>query len=852
MDLISPVIVDALIKLPTNAEESAILNDFKENNPFELLLQGSYIILDDRFDESIVTSAITVIPDILKPNIVRTEQIIHDGYFSLSENDRVMIKQAFFRGLMYENFVIRSAAARGIHFIAVLEYPKIWPNLFDDLFSLISTQNLYSHIGGIMAFEELLSHGYITVRYKGFNAIGEKVLASCLDLMKKEVDQKLKIVAVKCLIAALDTFQRVYSENNYKNLIIEAILISIYEAQDDEFHRSLTILLYAYISVVIHILTEEDVSEIFKALNQSADVENESRCLDFVHFWSEFARIESKESNNEEYTMVFSRILAPELLPFLFAIIETTNIGDLGDSESYTLAKESFECICSFALSAPSELLSYSIPYFQEKITSSTESHVIAALCAIQAITKIKRNDSTEEAIMVFNTSIEFIYSVFEDLLSYTTYSIRNIRLSSLAVLCDIVKGKKVEVTIELFHSINSVFDTLVSINESSSLGQYFRLLRFVFESYHFEESTNFLGDISEIIFNMFDRMSHLPILNSEKDKLLEDFYDSVRSYIHYLPEYHCQIIIPYYEQTLVALQHSINQERLRSQLFFVLFTIIRKLENVIRDYLPPLVDMLIDLLNRSEELICGNAIYTFAAIFGCYKIDSQDTIYTLFPFLINSILSENSSLIKPTIFCLSYIYDYCSISDQFSSQLIDALFRTLINKNYNPNTRHELIRGIGIVFQNTSGELFIDIRDQLIEITKTIQQDLKGMIKDDDPDTMMDTFCSLFEFYLGILRAYKYEGQNNPESFSYQNHQQFMDLVRILYTNNQRRSIISDSVLFSFVSFLKAFIEQIGRKCNIILNSRYVKEIYSMCLKSPNKILKDQADSFKKQYDNA
>ena len=205
------VIIHALENMGQNEESIIYLNKLIQDDPVLLLRIISSLILSDKPDQ-IVKNAVLLMGIILRPTIVNTiDDISKCYYMSMNDDDRIQIKQACLKALMYEDNSIRSCGAFCMCQIATIEVPnRKWNDLFNYLGELVNNDDYgqFAQIGAVEAMKNILQvDGLITRRFREFRKAGLITVASCMKFLEVlEISPCYRAEAANCLYYAIKIF----------------------------------------------------------------------------------------------------------------------------------------------------------------------------------------------------------------------------------------------------------------------------------------------------------------------------------------------------------------------------------------------------------------------------------------------------------------------------------------------------------------------------------------------------------------------------------------------------------------------------------------------------------------------
>ncbi|OHT03335.1 hypothetical protein TRFO_29251 [Tritrichomonas foetus] len=393
------VLIRALGEMNTDINAMNYVETLRNNDPIQLFMNMSEIILHENSPPQIIASCIVIMSSIIKPTIIRPLNILSKEFQSMDQSSQDLIKRALFRCLTFPDQSIRLNAARCIGFFAKIEIPrKKWPDVFEQLGKvahICDQQNIpnspnasdYCQIGALSAMREILTEVMLWPRLPIFKTASQIVLSSCIETMTKDIDPFLKIEALKCLKVASNIFVPSIQDTQFHQSLLQ-LLISHIQIPNIHFHRHLLSVLATFIIKIYNILNPDVFGQIFNALIPDLAGDDDDRKLHIIRLCEKIAKFEG--SLKEIGEVCYTELMERNLDEIFLKIIANGDFSDLNEAESiWVTPHAALDCLFEFGKVSPERLFHDCVDFYQQHMPNPLSSAKLSALCAAQVITSI-------------------------------------------------------------------------------------------------------------------------------------------------------------------------------------------------------------------------------------------------------------------------------------------------------------------------------------------------------------------------------------------------------------------------------------------------------------------------------
>lgn len=384
-------------------EANNLIYEFREKSTQQFLIYSAEIILLENVTDKQATIAINFIKSVLKQSRYIGIDYIIQIWDSIPEEQRMQLKQALIRGIMFQDDKIRNSFAATLAIILKIEFPERWPDFFDVIVTLCQDQSYgtSSVLGVIKTLgDAFMSHNFIRPRYteereKALNVVRSLVF----QVLEQDVDVSMKIEAVNMFTNSINTtfFRNFRGDPDLVEKSFQNILGN-FEIENEKLHDSI----YDFFLMIfkkVDDLYPHPITEIAQAITQdlqSGNLQFQKAALSFMTKCAkeeqEFS-IEKKRKREMVFTQTCSENFTELILPFLAAISDSYD----GDGADDSLSCYALQTLKSFASFDEENVLSNVMEYFEQ--FKENEDHKIRSSSVIALKSVLKTNLDIEKAI---------------------------------------------------------------------------------------------------------------------------------------------------------------------------------------------------------------------------------------------------------------------------------------------------------------------------------------------------------------------------------------------------------------------------------------------------------------------
>ena len=816
-----------------NNSNNAILQMI-QISPLNFIFVASQIILLDNIPTQITRLAITLIGRTITPTIKAPLELIAQAFLNPDNAlQRKTIKEAVFRGLMFDDIVIRQQAAYSVSLILNIEKDQ-WIDLFPSLLTVASSNDypIEAHCGAICCFKTILEK--VNIPFAVIGRWAESFFSYLIQILSNTAAFSNNIISesLDCInsILRIIPWNESNGTNNHEivNKCFDVIEKNLIINDENRVNCILGILKSIFKGIYFTFITDyiQKFLDISQAVLQNGSLNSQ---LAIFIFWDEIARFEMKQDEDNRKQIIlnisqsFFQIILTAISSNLTQYLEMTNdelvMDDLEDNDVYNISSH---CLSSF-YKASNESISISVMNLF-KTTFTDIQQLSAALVSLSSIIKkpiysplidfiesdfqnilfeLTLHNNTFIAILAFNVIIQTIskYGSFirreEDLMTLINYickaSTKNYYVSPYCcnVIFAICKREK--------------RDQLMGISSDNSLiSSHFLDLWKIINAYTSEIRN------SQIIKSSFDALSALiTIIPTSQLGLIEQL---------------TEFIIRSITQTLSISENSSEEILFNIQLAMCcLITSISTrlaMENSSLD-LPnsnEIIHLLFRLVKQNRTQIYEESLLAFSGIILCMKSNYAPYISDTVNMLVSMLNTGSPGVIQQVIVTLS------DMSRELAGLMGDYnnnIFEHLIPMMYNENFSRELVLDISatladIIKYQTSYNIgythkFYEIIINLIH-TININQNNKKEIK------FIHSFFEIMMYSFSVIIKATKEDQSNDNSIF----REAFALIDLFIKVN----IYDVPSLRSFCLFIESIGDKFGKRVQIKLNSRRITNV--------------------------
>jgi hypothetical protein len=393
------------------------LFEFFHSDPFRFVFSASHLLSLDDISIPILQAATICIGRALSPADPGDLSAFRSAFSDASNsNERELIQQSIFRGIMYRNDGIRRNSAHCLDLLIQIEGVEGLP-LIAGLLDLIRScsYSTEAHHGAIYTFREILVSGIpielITVE------IGQFFEFVCEVILK--LDRFPQLIVIECARTFPILVSKIAGEATDEQIraILHLIEIGIRHPVNDvvrsmvEALSQLFRVRYSGMGMFM-----EQVFVLVHGELTSGDYDHQTGAL---NFWEECAQFESDLIDTHEFDsnsiepLGIVGIAVPQLLPFLWEFLKfLPPTFDPEDIDMTELAMVAANCLSALFSAAPFPVLECLVEFWRTAKSSDSYNIQTAVLLGASAIA------STE--VSRLSAAASFFEAIFEDLLVFT------------------------------------------------------------------------------------------------------------------------------------------------------------------------------------------------------------------------------------------------------------------------------------------------------------------------------------------------------------------------------------------------------------------------------------------------
>ena len=484
--------------------------ELQNQNPVEFLEAcADYILSNSAVDLFVSQQCTILIRNTLKP-FKKTE--FKSNWISLSSELQNKIKQALYRGLMFEDVSIRNSSSSLLSDIFLISSPQEKNEFVPTIVQLINQPEEFGEIaklGGIQLMANIFVYSKEFLRECPEQCLQstEIMIPIITEVLASSNSVEWNRSSLELLINICKSPQLISSkllENDISSLFTSILSCFISYTDDIPFHQLVYNALYEMMTLLF--LSLNDVYEnIVENLVSDLDSED-SEIFDMAcTFWSEFSefnrnyKMPKPESDQEvgekpDYISILVDLFIPKLLVNLSKDIEDDEMRfDKNNKRVPLSAKKLIIEMCYFN---PSQIIEGCISFYKENIDNEQWRATSAALYALQTVIEWYGLTDVRAGSSVWNQC----YETVKDKLHHPSTVVREVAYLIIQEIIDFgfnIQRDKIDEIIDLLFQAQidlSPFDGNFCLRIFSSIVDKYEL------------SEDLYGNFAKICFNIYER----------------------------------------------------------------------------------------------------------------------------------------------------------------------------------------------------------------------------------------------------------------------------------------------------------------------------------------------------------
>lgn len=838
-------------------EANNIIYEFREKDTAQFLIYCAEIVLLENVSDIQATLGIVYIKSVLRQNRYYGIDYIIQLWSSIPEEQRMQLKQALIRGIMFPVEELRNSAASTLAIIAQLEFPDQWPDFLNVLVTLCQDESCgESTIMGTLQTlgDAFMSSNFIRPRYQRERENALKIVCELVfQVLQQEAEAPLKSAAVILLV---NSFKTTFSRNFDKNADLLAmtfqILLENFEIEDEQLHSYIYDFFMITFKKLYNKIFPNPVTEIAQAVShdlQSDILEYRTLALSFLRKCSKFELEQSKTSHRDVYfTETCSQNLAELIIPFLVFIDDNYDIDEADKSLSYF----AYRTLKSFVKFDAENLFALVQEYFAANNEDSDWKTRCSTVIALRAI------------LDVGNDIEKYVWSIFTELLNLTQDQNIIVRLHAQKFIASFVKRYSIiEDPVREVQFIIEIFTELVQQDIAQTISGCKIIINFI-GRYDEKDYRSPLAD--EEIFNsilkpLWEQFNRPEIVTpSLYNKVKQAICKLCRKTPYSTMEIRkafCIEVLERFRENANTLYSSpnVNTDMVTMQSIFleifgqVIYTIQglfvkndenEQLMNDIFDYLSQFLPKMNEIPNLIKTI--GNLIITAPMHSGRYA-------ETLVRFLIDAQSTREVDLITESAMTMGDLFRACPeemhvFSDQFCSMLLD----NIEDDNLPDPPVCQSIMTLADVVKLSNPDDIIGYRDRMMAVVRNYTHYKYNPDNPGDVEVMTNYLEGTIYLSGAILKTFS----NDEEFISDRSNIEILFEFRLHITPDVFKS---ENLDYSLILFLNCalFNHKAARIYNIFLNHYNIKDYLQKIMdKSKNVECQRNAKKLKARIINA
>jgi len=710
---------------PNNQDQSIIdsLNALKAQNQSAFLLICVDVVLLDDVSFRAAKLGIITIGNILRPSIKNSIEEIKGFYQYFSGDEKVRIKQALFRGLMFNDESIAETSAYSLSYLIQIEYSmRIYTNIISDLNSIIFSDTYCE----ITRFSALKSIYYILDRrilWVISTDTGKPIFDAFLETFNYVYENVVTLRALPPTFLTMMTKAitksihpqysfRFYYRNNFE--VLEKIVQFLFEAFvfcNEDFEK----MFFKLLSKLLYLFYKDSISlhqPILTLLNEIVEDGLEYRKNIALQFLKSYAKSLYKITINNSLINIEVDHFDPfvDLLYPLLSCVSQKEMSE-DDSNNNSLALLAMDCLSTFMKSFGENLWEKCYEYASQCLASEEWPLVYSGLNALRAIVRIK-------------PALSVIIQDFDVILSISEHSNSMIRESSLLLISQII-SECYFFDFELLNEEKSSILTTLCIGQLDTntwtASLYINLLKSVFDLPYLQVNEDLIKSAIDSLLIYLSSTAEFEdkLINSIIIALISLFKNksiSFDSHIKYI-----QVIIDKINESILVA----SQKSIQALICIIGFLAHNNHYIIDEDYLVYITNFLFSINENHHDNFGIDAIFSISYIVRKYrKIKEMNHIIhsiveRLMP-MVESLLTtgDNSSVILATFLikeCYSAHPDYLS---QIGEELYVIIDNAITSGDVKSTSFPFLLGAHGRIVANM-GEGSVQYRDEIINKIK-------------------------------------------------------------------------------------------------------------------------------------
>ncbi|KAH0790995.1 Armadillo-like helical [Histomonas meleagridis] len=492
---------------------STRLLQFKDAEPIQYLDFLSKILLSDGVTLQLAFTATVFIRNLLRPTKVINLIAITNIWLSIPEQQRMQIKQALVRGLMFKEEAMRNCCANLLANIEQIEIKNnLWPDFFNILQSLIVNKEQYgefAQLGALSALNEFfrISDHPPLIRYtrkiQAYEGIKKMVFEICFQVLSVDAPIPYKSITLETLYNAIRTsyYSVLNKDEGLRNQLF-TIIINNFPHPDPHIHESIYKLLAQFIKCTYTIISMEALEVVFKVVTTDFQSNDAQRIKMFLQFWKKVSKIEKAEiekigEKREEPKI--TKNAASSLLQYILVLIP--QIDENVDDNLHSIGCIATETLHQFCKISSDSLIEPIVQFFTQNFQSQQWQVRYSAFTSFRCIAKIH------------NTNLTQLFRNIATTLANISISDPSLKVSEAAILLfgDLIYAHKLsDNREEELQFIGQYIEQLLKLDTIRSRSGCYVAYRYFYrykkQNSVFVPLTNVFPNFFNLLFSVYDR----------------------------------------------------------------------------------------------------------------------------------------------------------------------------------------------------------------------------------------------------------------------------------------------------------------------------------------------------------
>jgi hypothetical protein len=824
-----------LVNFAQSTNSADYLTGLFDENPWSLLHILSILVLRDMDDLRGVVSASVLMSRVLKPSITRPVTALSDQYHELEISQRVEIKQALFKCLMYQDALIVRHGASGLSGVAAFEfvgYTPEWPDLYEQLGNLYTDGHAgsYSPVGALMTMREILKARILPKRRPALQLAVSIVIQACLTSLSESDSDAVRLEAASTLRVAIRRFCGGIPDPVW-GATLDLLLAGL--GADGEIHTIVTRSLSKLLTIMHLHLSADIVGPIVTRTVEAFESPNEQRKADYIGLWTKFVRYEADHGP----PLCFAPAVCSEIAPYLIGVLGED--ATVLDDSKWNLTRACHACLFLFARTAPDVLLQKCAAQLSE----ADENALVKTFLIFQVIANI----NLEQAVQIY-------MDAFPRLVEFAGTAPARLSRAAFAVLHTGINCVQMVRTDENLAAILQVVRVAIESPDPAIVRRALFIVRTVFQGVR---GTPFVEACAQPFMELFEAVLGTPAALDEA--VLEEAFTALAVFVQCLSRTAVEIVTPL--SALIGERFAATFES-DSALAVVqrvgLAESVRILalrnDNGLAEFVAPYLKLLFQSWDPENQQ--PGLLGAMAAIFGTMRCDQFE------PFTRDAIMLGMETLRNGNrpIVCAGaqLIARAVSFQHMFVIDLVTEVLElgcsNLVNYESDSQVVAAMVEMISVTMCPSLGtdaslaEVVFPARAALMDLFASVAAALPRM---PDDESRALAFAALLRGYEGIALLYRVEEAHmRPGEFLGSYEVAFQSLPRIGMT----LGLDGESIAAAFLRFMRAIIPAFGmaNQFNVVIHKTEFQKYMEMASRCESPNVKQLYPKVKQMWDQA